>query len=131
MDARPTAEDLIKAEVARQNRMWGAVSERPAEEVAEGELAQAALAQLEETVALAGGDAEAFNPSYVPFDYPDNWDRSAFRSYGTVTANLVVAAAFLQQEIQRRLNAGDDFTRTSRNLETQPYRSARPAVIEI
>jgi hypothetical protein len=43
--------------------------------------------------------------------YPDNW--TGFRNYG-VTYNLVVAAAFLRNEIARRVSLGHDYSRAPR-----------------
>lgn len=112
----PTADELIASEVARQNAMWGPENERA--DATQGQLLEAGMAQLEATY------AEDF--SEVPFIYPDDW--SGFRDYGTPIANLVVAAAFIRQEIARRLRLGEDYTRKSRNTATQPYGTDQPAV---
>jgi hypothetical protein len=103
----------VQAEMERQNRMWGIG--RP--DHANGELTYAAIGQLVALADRQDGDETSFDK--VPADFPPNW--SGFRDYGSDIANLVVAAAWLQQEIARKLRAGEDDTRTSRNPETQPY----------
>lgn len=57
--------------------------------------------------------------------YPETWDQGAFRSYGSSVANLVVAAAFLRNEIKRRVARGADTTRSKRG---EPYTTAQPAM---
>jgi hypothetical protein len=108
-----TAGRKIQAEVDRQNRMWGIG--RP--DHAHGELAQAAVAQTQAVIRRQLGEVTVFNKA--PQIFPQNW--SGFRDYGSDIANLVVAGAWIQQEIARKLRAGEDDTRTSRNPETQPY----------
>lgn len=107
------ADRLVNAEVQRQNRMWGI--ER--DDHSNGELAAAAVAQLDELTLKQQGVPEAFKQAHPSF--PKNW--SGFRDYGSDIANLVVAAAWLHQEIARKLRAGEDETRTSRDTATQPY----------
>lgn len=103
----------VQAEMDRQNRMWGIGRD----DHTKGELMYAAMSQLEAVALRQDGEADAFNePSHL---YPENW--SGFRDYGSDVANLVVAAAWIQQEIARKLRAGEDDTRLSRNHETQPY----------
>jgi hypothetical protein len=103
----------VQAEVERQNRMWGIGRD----DHANGELMMATLAQLDELTIKQAGAPEAFAQPHPAF--PKNW--SGFRDYGSDVANLVVAAAWLHQEIARKLRAGEDDTRLSRNPETQPY----------
>ena len=120
-----TPQDLIAAEVARQDRMWGQAYERV--DVSRGQLMNAAMAQLDALEARQVGLPDAFN--VIPEQYPFGW--SGFRDYGSDIANLVVAAAYLQQEIKRKLALGEPTTRTSRNLQTQPYDDkTKPFVIE-
>lgn len=118
---RPSAEALIAAEVERQRLMWGASGERT--DAAHGELQHAAQAQLDALFDRQLGIKDAFDEP--PAIYPPTW--SGFRDYGPDIANLVVAAAYLTNEIARRLQAGEDFARKPRNPETQPYTTHEPA----
>jgi hypothetical protein len=56
------------------------------------------------------GDETAFDEP--PMIYPETW--SGFRSYGGDIPNIVVAVAFMMQEIKRLLMAGEDYTRLPR-----------------
>ncbi len=132
-----TADDLIRTEVAKQDRMWGVSNERA--DSAGGELLQAALAQAAAVDgARATGDTWRNRKLYPPgwnreaafkdaseTYYPSNW--SGFRDYGSDVANLVVAAAFLRQDIKRLIASGADTTRRSRDLATEPYTADQPA----
>lgn len=121
--AAELADSLIAGEVARQDRMWGVANEHA--DSSKGQLQHAAMAQLEATDMKVSGIAGAFDS--VPAIYPADW--SGFRDYGSNVANLVVAAAFLRNEIKRRIALGEDTTRTSRPA-SQPYTGDQPAVQE-
>jgi hypothetical protein len=105
---RPTADELIAKEIARQDEMWGKSNERA--DVSHGELMRAGMAQLGALLARQVGGKNAFETA--PGIYPADWH--GFRDYGSDIANLVVAVAFLRQEIKRKLNADESFERTSR-----------------
>lgn len=119
--AAAQADKLIAAEIERQDKMWGVANERAA--VADGQLFHAGLAQLDALLARTAGDGW---PSDPPVIYPRDW--SGFRDYGSDVANLVVAVAFLRQEIKRLIEKGESTTRAPRNYATQPYGGAQPAV---
>lgn len=127
-DAATQADELIAAEVARQDRMWGAENERA--DISNRQLHLAALAQLDFLELRESGrtNEEALHMA-KGFFFPDDW--GGFRDYGSAVANLVVAAAYIRQEIARRVRAGESTHRTSRNVETQPYNeNCKPSVIE-
>ena len=109
-----TASELIAAEVERQDRMWGVANERA--DVSKGQLAKAAEGHLHALRAKQAGNTYAFAIPVEP--YPDTW---SLRDYGSDIANLVIAAAFLHQEIKRKLAAGESYERTSRNPVVEPY----------
>ncbi len=111
---------LIEDEVDRQNQMWGPSHERS--DTAKGELMRAAMAQIAAVGARQEGNIAAFDQP--PGIYPSNW--SGFRSYGPDVPNLVVAAAFLLQEIARKIRAGESTIRLPRNPTTQPYEGYNP-----
>jgi hypothetical protein len=114
------ADRLVNAEVQNQNRMWGPTYER-----ADSNNRELMLAGISQLVALdmkQRGDKAAF--SVPPLGYPETW--SGFRDYGSDIANLVVAAAFLHQEIARKLRAGEDYIRTPRDPKSQPYTGDQP-----
>lgn len=115
------AEQLVAKEVERQNEMWGSTNERA--DVSNGELMRAAMSQLIAVGARQEGHADAFDR--IPGIYPKGW--SGFRSYGPDVPNLVVAAAFLLQEISRKIRAGESTIRLPRNPETQPYEATQEA----
>lgn len=125
LKAGPQADALIADEIARQDKMWGVANERADSEL--GQLAQAAAAQLMAIVRMGWNTA---NMRAVIFDdaraefYPGDW--SGFRDYGSDVANLVVAAAYIRQEIKRRIAKGESTHRTSRNPQTQPYTGDQP-----
>lgn len=114
------ADELIAAEVAKQDRMWGVANERA--DSSHGQLMHAAMAQLDALQDRIQGEPDAFEE--VPPAYPDDW--TGFRDYGSNVANLVVAAAYLRQEIKRRIANGEDTTRKSRDPATQPYTGDQP-----
>lgn len=123
---QPYAQDLIAAEVERQDAMCGASNERA--DVSGGQMMEAATAHIIFVAQCDGGDEREKVLADTAEFYPEDW--SGFRDYGSNVANLVVAAAFLQQEIKRRLARGDSYDRKSRNTMTQPYLgSDQPAVI--
>lgn len=111
----------VQDEMIRQNRMWGPTSERS--DVAQGQLMRAGMAQLVSLGARQNGNELAF--VVTPGIYPQDW--SGFRDYGSDVANLAVAAAFLLQEMARKIQAGEDRTRLSRNPETQPFSDTQTA----
>lgn len=114
------ASKLVEAEILRQVEMWGPKHEST--QVDQGEMMRAAMAQLVCLGARQSGNPDAFDK--LPGIYPRNW--SGFRDYGSDVANLVVAAAFIQQEIARKILAGEDMTRTRRDRATQPYYGTQP-----
>lgn len=118
------ADELVAREIDRQDVMWGTANERA--DISNGQLMHAGMAQLDALYARHAGQANAF--SEVPSIYPRDW--SGFRDYGSDIANLVVAAAFIRQEIKRKLLAGEDTTRTSRNKDTQPFLADQPKTID-
>ncbi|ARQ95284.1 hypothetical protein [Bradyrhizobium phage BDU-MI-1] len=113
--AERLTDELITAELSKQNAMWGRTNERA--DISKGQLMHAGMAQLDALHERHLGVEEAFIES--PLIYPEDW--SGFRDYGSDVANLVVAVAFLTQEIKRKLMAGEDYTRTSRTPD-QVYR---------
>lgn len=120
------AKTLIDTELMRQDQMWGQANERA--DVSKQQLMKAAVSQIilvgkrEEDAVEPGSEEEESLVSFITaMVYPADWD--GFRSYGSSIANLVVAAAFIQQEIKRRLAAGESSERTAR---TKPYEKATP-----
>lgn len=122
------ADQLIAAEIAKQDGMWGETNERA--DASKSQILRAATAQC---VALSlsqnfaalwpGGNraeqrVEAFNKAKHDF-YPTDW--SGFRDYGSDVANMVVAAAYLRNEIKRRIRNGESTYRAPRDAKTQPY----------
>lgn len=115
---------IVGTEMERQDKMWGAINERA--DTTQGQLVRAALAQLQATCNRDfNGDADAF--STVPPVYPEDW--SGFRDYGSSIANLAVVAAYIQQEIRRRIRAGESEFRKPRDPVAQPYTKDQPAEI--
>lgn len=119
-EAGRMADEMIAGEVARQDKMWGAANERT--DSSKGQLFHAGLAQQMALLNKQNGDPAAF--AIPPHIYPADW--GGFRDYGSDVANLVVAAAFIRQEIKRKIAAGEDTTRTSRNPVTQAYPGDQP-----
>lgn len=113
-EAGRQADELIAKEVTGQDKMWGVSNDRA--DASRGELLLAALAQQHAVNERRCGKINAFDPDKPTSPYPDDW--SGFRSYGGDVPNLVVAAAYLRQEIKRLIVAGEDTTRLSR---TTPY----------
>jgi hypothetical protein len=117
------ADALIRAEVATQDKMWGDANERA--DASKGQLLEAACAQA---MAILGnikvpGNRELHFEKAQEMLYPKDW--SGFRDYGSDIANLVVAVAYIRNEIKRRLAAGESFERAARK---QPYTGDQPAV---
>ncbi len=116
------ADDIIDAEVLIQDKMWGDANERA--DAMKGQLLLAALAQglfiakvndapyLKREVALEQA-RDAF--------YPKDW--TGFRDYGSDIANLAVAAAYIRNEIKRRILKGEG---THRSARTVPYSGDQP-----
>jgi hypothetical protein len=120
------AKTLIDTEMMKQDQMWGVANERA--DVSKQQLMKAASAQIilvgkrEQDGIVPGSEQEQQLVEFVrQMVYPEDWD--GFRSYGSAIANLVVAAAYLQQEIKRRIAAGESLERTSR---TKPYETVTP-----
>lgn len=109
------ARELIAAEVAVQNKMWDDGNGRA--DCSNGELMSSAMASLDLVALKDFGKLESHTAVKIAKDdfYPENW--SGFRDYGTRIANLVVAAAFIENQIKLCLNAGEDWTRAKRQPE--------------
>lgn len=120
------ADSFIREEVERQDVMWGVANDRA--DATAGQMAAAAMAQIGLVLLKDNNVPEevALQITKQQF-YPQTW--GGFRSYGSDVANLVVAAAYLRQEIKRRIVAGEDTTRSSRDLKTQPYEGDQPKVV--
>lgn len=118
------ADYLIAKEIAGQDKMWGVSNER--NDSSRGQLLSAGLSQAWAVDAVRHGVPadEAFGPP--PPYYPEDW--SGFRDYGSEVSNLVVAAAFLRQEIKRLIAKGEPTTRTPRKPE-QKYTGDQPACL--
>jgi len=112
------ADALIAQEVALQDAMWGKGNERA--DATKGQMLKAAQAQLSlvELTAMADYDLDTAIRIAQGAFYPQDW--SGFRHYGSNVSNLVVAVAYLRNEIKRRIVNGEDTLRTSRP-KSQPY----------
>ncbi|WP_029081157.1 hypothetical protein [Bradyrhizobium sp. th.b2] len=106
IEAEKTAIEMIMAELALQNGMWGEANERS--DIQNGQLFDAGSAKAMKDRRKA--NADAFH--VVPAIYPQDW--SGFRSYGTDIPNGVVGVCFMIQEIKRLLMDGVDPTRLAR-----------------
>jgi hypothetical protein len=124
-EAERLTDELLSAELAKQNQMWGRTNERA--DTSQGQLFHAGIAQIDALFDRQEGIEDAF--SEPPAVYPEDW--SGFRDYGSDIANIVVAVAFFTQEIKRKLLAGEDYTRLARGAD-QVYRpeTGLPNVIE-
>ena len=129
-EAGKTADQLIAAEVAVQDKMWGDANERAKAD--RGELLSAAVAQLTfvHDRDVIGGIAEESALALAKARYyPSDWD--GFRSYGSTVANLAVAGAYIRNEMKRLIAAGEDTTRTKRGEaypgRNTPYMSSEQA----
>lgn len=116
------ADQMIAKEVAGQDKMWGPANERT--DSANGQLLAAGVAQAAALLdrRVHGSPIDYRTP---PTIYPSDW--SGFRDYGSDVANLVVAVAYLRQEIKRLVANEADTTRLTRNEANQPYRYDQPA----
>ena len=110
------ADLLIAREIRKQDDMWGVSNERA--DVTGGQLMHAGMAQLDALFDRQNGEPDPFGQP--PALYPTGW--TGFRDYGSDVANLVVAVAFLRQEIKRKIAAGEDTTRLARRPD-QPIGS--------
>lgn len=112
LDYNKYALKLIKGEYDKQVELWG--DDR--DDSDNGEMAQAAMAQIGIAIMRDVGVADAAAVSSAEEQYfPDEW--TGLRNYspdGSNVANLVVAAAYLQNEIKRRLKNGEDPRRVIR-----------------
>ena len=114
-EAEVLADELISAELAKQGQTFGPMAKRT--DILNGEFQHAGMAQLDALFDRQNGEPGAFDSP--PEIYPQDW--SGFRDYGSDVANLVVAVAFLTQEIKRKLIADEDYTRLARGAD-QVYR---------
>jgi hypothetical protein len=117
-EAASLARNLIDSELLLQNKMWGDTNDRA--DISKGQLLHAAQAQTElvnSTAYERMGDESALEFAKSRH-YPKDW--SGFRNYGSNVANLVVAAAYLQNEIKRRLMNDETSYRAPRRAD-QPY----------
>ena len=125
LEAERLADELVTAELAKQNAMWGRLNERA--DVANGELFQAGLGQFDSIFDRRNGDEAAFDEP--PMIYPEGW--SGFRSYGGDIPNIVVGIAFMTQEVKRLLLKGEDYTRLARRPDlTYNAETGLPYAIE-
>ncbi|WP_316207526.1 hypothetical protein [Bradyrhizobium sp. SZCCHNR3118] len=109
LEAERLADKLIADEIAKQDAMWGKLNERA--DTSKGQLLHAAMGQMDAVWARQQGDGDgAF--AQPPSIYPTDW--SGFRSYGADIPNIVVAVAFLRQEIKRKLMNDEDYERLAR-----------------
>lgn len=120
------ARKLLETEVATQMKMWGDVNRVDG---ANGELMRAAMTSLDLVFLKTEGKLESHTAEKIARSdfYPENWQPNAFRDYGTRIANLVVAGAFIQNEIVRCLVNGEDWTRAPRPVE-KSYTGTQPAM---
>jgi hypothetical protein len=109
LSAEQKTEELITAELARQDTLWGKLNERA--DASQGQLLYAGTATLDALIERRAGDPYSF--TRVPDIYPDDWD--GFRDYGPDVPNLVVAIAFLTQEVKRLILNGESTERLSRD----------------
>jgi hypothetical protein len=114
------ADELILAAVAGQDRMWGIANVRA--DSSKGQLLAAGLAQATALYDRRLGVSDSF--AAAPAMYPDDW--SGFRDYGSDVANLVVAVAFMRQEIKRLIANGESTYRKPRDPVAQPYKADQP-----
>ncbi len=118
------ADQLIAEEIALTFRLYpGSENEN-----AKGELIDAAIAQatfirgrdgIRRDYAAAHPDvAKRFiDQTFADVRdgiFPPTWPKHVFRDYGSDVANLVVAAAYLRNEIKRRIFLGEDTHRTTK-----------------
>lgn len=126
LEAGLIADALTATEVGVQVKMWGDLdARRKNDDDAKGQLLSACAAQLLFVKFVSEGNSPPDALVGAKAVYPEDWDVNAFRSYGSDVANLVVAAAFLRNEIARRIANGEDTTRSKR---ADPYTTAIPNV---
>lgn len=120
-DADRLADALIEAEVAKQDDMWGDANERS--DASKSQMLDAATAHCVavRVTEIGGVDRSSAFQRAGEQIYPKDW--SGFRDYGSDVANLVVAAAYLRNEIKRRIRNGDSTYRAPRRAD-QPYNPA-------
>ena len=114
--AAEQAREIIATELSKQNFMWGDMNERA--DTAKGQLFMAAQAQIEMVRSRAAGASDEEALAIGKVQYPLDW--SGFRDYGSEIANLAVAAAYIENEIKRRLLKGESTYRAPRRAD-QPY----------
>lgn len=119
------ADRLIEQEVKLQDAMWGKMNERA--DISKGQLFHAGHTQVAAVLARRFGNPGSFDTGsavHTAF-FPKDWD--GFRSYGGDIPNLVVAVAYLRQEIKRLMLAGEDPTRLSRTeAQAEAFRRQDP-----
>jgi hypothetical protein len=120
-EAERLTDELISAELAKQNQMFGRMDKRT--DILNGEFQHAGMAQLDALFDRQNGEPGAFETP--PEIYPEDW--SGFRDYGSDVANLVVGVAFLTQEIKRKLLADEKYTRLARTSQ-QTFAADAPLV---
>lgn len=120
-NAEMLTDELISAELAKQNQSFGPMANRT--DIQSGEFQLAGMAQLDALFDRQNNEPGAFDSP--PEIFPQDW--SGFRDYGSDVANLVVAVAFLTQEIKRKLLIGEDYTRLARTAQ-QPFAADAPLI---
>jgi hypothetical protein len=129
------ADSLIGDEVRlqEQDKMWGLSNDRA--DVTKDQMIRAATAQviivvekgeirrthIDNTNLIMDKRMPALLEDIRETVFPPGW--SGFRDYGSDIANLVVAAAYLRQEIKRRIMLGEDETR-AHHAPDQTYNPA-------
>ena len=120
-------DSLIEREVNVQIAMWG--TNRPDND--KGQLLGAAMASAGaiNTIRSVPHPLSAADRALVfeqaKMFYPADWDPTAFRDYGSDVANLIVAIAFLRNQVLDMVSKGEDTTRSKRG---QPYTNVRPMI---
>ena len=112
------ADKLIAAEIRKQDEMWGVTNDRA--DATDNQLTEAAMAQIVGVLYSTYSGGVGW-PTAEDAGYPDSW--SGYRRYsppGSGVADLVVAAAFIRQEIKRRILNGESKERVARR-PNQPY----------
>ncbi|SHG90831.1 hypothetical protein [Bradyrhizobium erythrophlei] len=113
-EAAELSRQLVDGEVLLQTKMWGETNDRA--DISQGQLMGAALAQIYAVGITEFSDTResAFDQAEMEF-FPADW--GGFRDYGSDIANLVVAAAYLRNEIKRRLMNGESSHRAPRRAD--------------
>jgi hypothetical protein len=123
-DAAERADLIIASEVSIQDKMWGDANERA--DAMKGQLLLAGHAQLSAirlVLEMPMEDRKEIFAHVGDRYYPKGW--TGFRDYGSDIANLAVAAAYIRNEIKRRILKGESTERTSRPKD-QPYVGDQP-----